>query len=162
MSGSDPDRKRHRSLLDDERAIEGLPIRLVIALVVGVAALGIMMQILTGLTPPPQDQEVDVKFNQPVVSTSNSVEVTIVDAKSGEPIPEAFLIVQGDTLSIENTYNEQASSDGKVSIQVGSSGDVVPDWRTTQDTGEISFTVRPPSDSPYADNRENTKLMVTR
>ena len=34
---------------DDERAIEGLPIRLVIALVVGVAALALMMNMLSGL-----------------------------------------------------------------------------------------------------------------
>ena len=44
-----PPRRRSGTFTDDDRAIEGLPIRLVIALVVGVAALTIMMNMLAGL-----------------------------------------------------------------------------------------------------------------
>ena len=40
------EREGNRSLVENERAIEGLPIRLVIALFVGVAALFLMLQVL--------------------------------------------------------------------------------------------------------------------
>ncbi|MCW8172112.1 hypothetical protein D8S78_03500 [Natrialba swarupiae] len=40
---------RLQSLESDDRAIEGLPIRLVIALVVGIAALSVMMNMLGGV-----------------------------------------------------------------------------------------------------------------
>ncbi|MFC7196258.1 hypothetical protein ACFQL4_19210 [Halosimplex aquaticum] len=46
--------RRTTTLSQDERAIEGLPIRLVIALVVGVASLAIMMQMIGGWASTPR------------------------------------------------------------------------------------------------------------
>ncbi|MEF8777657.1 MAG: carboxypeptidase regulatory-like domain-containing protein, partial [Natronomonas sp.] len=37
-------------LWDDTRGIEGLPVRLVIALVVGVASLSVMMNMISGIS----------------------------------------------------------------------------------------------------------------
>lgn len=45
VRGGQSDKKR-QSLRADERAIEGLPIRLIIALFVGLVALGLMLQVL--------------------------------------------------------------------------------------------------------------------
>lgn len=53
----------HRSLADDDRAIDGIPIRLVVALIVGVVTLGIVMQILRGIDTFDSDTEVDVEFD---------------------------------------------------------------------------------------------------
>lgn len=51
------------SLLEDGRGIEGLPIRLVIALVVSVAALAIVMSMLDGVGSVGQT-EVDVEITE--------------------------------------------------------------------------------------------------
>ena len=49
-TGARPPMRGFERFRDDERAIEGLPVRLVIALVVGVASLSVMMSMLSGIS----------------------------------------------------------------------------------------------------------------
>lgn len=159
LLGQDSD----RSFSEDERAIEGLPIRLVIALVVGVACLGIMMQVL-GTFDFGADQEADVQLNDRVVQDGEDVTITVVEESTNEPIPGASVIVRGDNLAIENTYDGETGDDGNLTFTIGSSSssDVTPDWRTTQEIGKLRFKIIPPTDSPYTDDQENNKLRVTK
>ncbi|WP_210409006.1 DUF7382 domain-containing protein [Halorhabdus rudnickae] len=110
------------------------------------------------------DQEVDIEFNNAVVQDDGSSKtITVVDDKTGDPIPEADVIVRGDTLSIAEPYTATTNSDGKISFTVGDgSGDVAAGWRTTQETGKIRFEVVPPADSPYTDDQANDKMTVIR
>lgn len=163
MSGADPDRRRHRPLLEDERAIEGLPIRLVIALVVGVAALGIMMNILN-LIDLGVNQEVTVNYENPVVSETEDIQIEVVD-KQGEEVVNSNVIIRGNTLNTEGVVSAQTGEDSNevtVSIDSGSDPKVVPDWRSNQDSGTLTVEVIPPSDSDYVDERGNPELTILR
>lgn len=163
MLGSILGQNSDRSFTEDERAIEGLPIRLVIALVVGMAALTLMMGVLDTFSFG-ADQEVDVQFDDAVVDDGGSATITVVDESTGEPIPEADVIVRGDDLAIEDTYDTEANSNGQLSFSIdsSSSSDVTPDWRTTQETGKLRFEIIPPADSPYTDDQGNEKLTVVK
>jgi len=77
-----------RSLLRDERAIEGLPIRLVIAVVVGIASLSVMMTTISGLGSLGVD-EVDARPTPDVVEPGEiDLTVAVVDHE-GEPVANA-------------------------------------------------------------------------
>ena len=72
--------RRQDRLQHDERAIEGLPIRLVIALVIGVASLSVMMNMLTGIQGL-STTELDVRPEPEVVGPGDSsIELTVVGA----------------------------------------------------------------------------------
>jgi len=45
-------RKKGEKFLKDERAVEGLPVRLIVVLVIGMVALSVMLGIMGELTPP--------------------------------------------------------------------------------------------------------------
>ncbi|MCW8173338.1 hypothetical protein D8S78_20990 [Natrialba swarupiae] len=58
------------SFADDDRAIEGSPIGLVIALIIGVMSLRIMLRILGGVDTFEGTTEVDVEFEDNQVTSS--------------------------------------------------------------------------------------------
>lgn len=163
MSGSDSDRRRHRSLLEDERAIEGLPIRLVIALVVGVAALGIMMQILSGFGGFGPDTEVTVEYANPVVTEGDPIEINVTD-ETGEGVVASNVIVRGGTLNTDGAVSAYTGDDSnQVSINFGSGSDEIStDWRSNQDSGKLRIEIIPPSDGSYVDDQQNPEVTVLR
>ncbi|WP_135667312.1 DUF7382 domain-containing protein [Halorhabdus rudnickae] len=152
-----------RSFKEDERAIEGLPIRLVIALVVGVAALGIMMQVL-GTFDFGADKEVTVEYENPVVSENgDDLIISVVDSK-GEAVKNSYVVVKGDTLSTEGVVSAHTGeNDHTVQIAIGGGDDeITPQWRSNQDSGELTVTVKPPQDGNYVDDRGNPDPTIIR
>ena len=142
-----------RSFWQDERAIEGLPVRLVIALVVGVACLGVMMNVIGGLgtlNTTELDTDPDPDIVKPDQATT--VNVTVVDP-DGEPIEAATVIAKSDTASISSLARAETGSDGIATLQV------TPELRPNQDEGRIELDIRPPN-GEYVDERENTGLLV--
>ena len=143
----------HDSLWRDERGIEGLPIRLVIALVVGVACLGVMMSTISGLSTL-QVTEVDVEPNPEVTTPgTTSVTVTVVDP-DGSPVSDATVIAKSGTATLENVSTAATGANGNATFSLS------PSLGPNQDQGTVTFEVQPPASSNYQDGQSNTDLLV--
>jgi len=137
----------------DERAIEGLPIRLVIALVVGVACLGIMLNMLSGIQSI-GITEVDVQPTPEVTDPgAQDVDVTVVEP-DGKRIANATVIARGDTARLDGVVTARTNATGTATMTLD------PTLDANQDDGTVSFDVQPPSGDEYVDRRGNTRLLV--
>jgi len=137
----------------DERAIEGLPIRLVIALVVGVASLGVMMNMLSGLNGLTVT-ELDARPSPDVVGPGDEqVDVAVVDP-DGNPVSDATVVVTSGTATIDGTATATTGDDGTATLSVD------PELGPNQREGTLSISIKPPAGSDYADDRENTGILV--
>lgn len=152
-------------LRTDERAIEGLPVRLVVAVAVGVAALGLMMGMLTefdgfGTT------EVTVEASDELLVLGEDREVTLrVVTEDGQPVEDAQLLVTGGSLPLANgpVDLQTGPESHEATLAVGFSGGdghVVPDFREGQNRGTLDIQVIPPSGTDLRDERDNPELVV--
>lgn len=140
------------TLWSDERAIEGLPIRLVIALVVGVASLGVMMNVIAGLDTF-ESTELDTQPEPEIIQPQpTDVDVTVVDS-DGQTIAGATVIARGDTAQLAEIATAETDSTGVATLSLD------PSLGPNQETGTISLDIRPP-DGEYTDERENTDILV--
>ncbi|WP_324756240.1 DUF7382 domain-containing protein [Haloarcula sp. GH36] len=143
------------ALWRDERGIEGLPIRLVIALVVGVACMSVMMSTISGIQTL-QVTEVDVQPSPEVTEPgSGSVSVTVVDPE-GAPVADATVVAKSGTATLSSVETAKTGSSGTASLSLS------PSLGPNQDEGTVVFEVKPPAGSSYQDNRANTDLLVVR
>jgi hypothetical protein len=143
-----------RSIRRDERAIEGLPIRLVIALVVGVACMGVMMNTISGLGELGVS-ELDAQPEPDVVSPGQTdVDVAVVDAE-GAPVTNATVVATSASAQIDGVKTAETDANGTASF------DLHPQLGANQMEGTVEFDVKPPSGS-YADRRSNAALLVVR
>jgi len=140
------------ALRRDERAIEGLPIRLVIALVVGIASLSVMMNTISGLGSLGVT-ELDVQPEPEIVAPGNtSVDVTVVGPE-GSTIANATVIAKSGTARLPGVQTATTDDSGVATLQVA------PSLGANQAEGTVVFDVKPP-DGSYADRRSNTALLV--
>ncbi|WP_081655465.1 DUF7382 domain-containing protein [Halopiger goleimassiliensis] len=159
VSVSTPD----RSFLEDDRAIEGLPIRLVIALVIGVASLGIMLQILGGVDTFEGDTEVDVRFNDSSIGPDeDDVSVYVID-EDGNEVEDAVVVAEPASNArmdgaLDQTTGDNSWEDNEVQFDFDDQGDL--ELPPDQSTGEIKFDIYPPEDSNWADDEPNNRLLV--
>jgi len=136
----------------DERAIEGLPIRLVIALVVGVACLGVMMTVIGGFGSL-ERSELDTQPEPEIIEPGErNVTVTVVDP-DGESIEDATVVATGDTAELDGVAQGTTGPDGTVTLELE------PKLRPNQEEGRIELDIRPP-EGEYVDDRENTGILV--
>jgi len=168
---------------DDERAIEGLPIRLVIALVVGVAALALMMNMLSGLggmsktevdwapqsgggsSSGPTKYDAVVRDSPSSGSGAGAEVKMVVRDENGHALSTGKVIVKAGSAQLRNgPIVRQIGSDGKVTLDLdgGSSGSG-PDatLRPSQSTGDLIVEIQHP-DSKYQDKETNTKITVAK
>lgn len=137
----------------DERAIEGLPVRLVIALVVGVASLSVMMSMVGGIEGLAV-QELDAQPDPEVTTPGDQeITVTVVDP-DGSPVADATVIVRSGTARIDGVATASTGPDGTGTV------DVAPKLGANQADGTLTIGVKPPAGSDYADDRENTAILV--
>ncbi|USZ69380.1 Ig-like domain-containing protein [Halorussus salilacus] len=137
----------------DDRAIEGLPVRLVIALVVGVASLGVMMNMLSGLSGLTVT-ELDARPSPDVVGTdAGTVDVTVVDP-DGNPVSDATVVVKSATATIDGVATGETGDDGTAELALD------PELGPNQEEGTLEVSIKPPAGSEYADDRENTAILV--
>ena len=156
--------QRYRGFTEDERGIEGLPIRLIIAVVVGVAALSIMMSMLGGIDDMFGQTEATVELDNAVVDEGNNVELAAI-TEEGEAINDATIIIRSGTLNIDSPYNEDTGENDntiEVSINPNTNSGVTPDWRSNQDIGTLEIHVVPPSDGNFEDGQKNPEITVIR
>ncbi|EMA65171.1 hypothetical protein C461_15055 [Halorubrum aidingense JCM 13560] len=157
MREPNPTRNAHtanrRSFRADRRAIEGLPVRLVIALVVGVASLSVMMGMI-GNIDGLASTELDAQ-PQPEVTTpgQQSLDVAVVDP-DGARVTDATVIVRSGSAQIDGVATARTNSEGVASV------DVTPELGPNQPDGTLSIDVKPPAGGDYVDDRENTDVLV--
>ncbi|UPV76222.1 Ig-like domain-containing protein [Halorussus limi] len=133
--------------------MEGLPIRLVVALVVGVASLGVMMNMLSGLGGLTVT-ELDAKPAPDVIGPEETnVDVTVVDPE-GKPVSGATVVVTGGTATLDGAATATTGESGEATLSVD------PTLGSNQQEGTLDVRIKPPAGSDYADERENTAILV--
>jgi len=156
-------RRSNGDFAGDERAIEGLPIRLVIALVVGVAALSLMMNVLGQFDDSFQDETVTVEFSDELVEVGESTNVSVVTSE-GEPVEGAYVLVRSGSLTLVDEPLKLNTTDGGVRLGIDAGADerADVDFRSDQYRGDLEFEVVPASDSDYKPESESAKLIIIR
>lgn len=141
------------AFLADERAIEGLPVRLVVALVVGVASLSVMMNMLSGMSALSVTEVDAVPEPEVVEPAQTEVTLTVVDP-DGEPVSDATVVVKGGTADLDGVETATTGADGTATVSID------PSLGPNQQEGTLVVDVKPPAGSEYADRRENTRILV--
>jgi hypothetical protein len=142
-----------RRFAADDRAIEGLPIRLVIALVVGVATMSVMLNMLSGAQGLAVS-ELDVRPTPDVVQPGEQeLELVVVDDDGGE-VEGATVIVKAGSAEMDGVATAKSDANGVASVTVDA------DTRANQETGTLVVDVKPPSSSQFVDRRANTEILV--
>lgn len=137
----------------DDRAIEGLPIRLVIGLVVGVATMSVMLNILSGAQGLVVS-ELDVQPSPDVVEPGEQeLELTVVD-DDGDPVEGATVIVTDGSAELAGVATATSGGDGVATVTVDAH------TRANQETGTLVVDVKPPSEGRFVDRRDNTEILV--
>jgi hypothetical protein len=146
---------RTRRLATDDRGIEGLPVRLVIALVVGVASLGVMMNMVSGLSGLGVT-ELDTQPTPEVTGPGpGNVTVSVVDP-DGSGVSNATVVARGGSATLDGPRIARTDSNGTATFRLD------PGLGANQAEGTVVFRVKPPASSSYVDRRENTVLLVVR
>jgi len=155
---------RSRSFSSDDRAIEGLPIRLVIALVVGVAALALMLNML-GTIGEVGDTEVTVEIidgqtiNSDDTGSDAQVTVEVID-ENGNDVEDATVIASAGSAQLDGV-NDVETGDSTPEHEATFDFDGDQGLRADQDMGTLEIDVVPPSDSNYIDEQPNPEIIVT-
>lgn len=137
----------------DERAIEGLPVRLVIALVVGIASLSVMMNTIGGLSTLGVT-ELDAKPNPEVIAEGDSEVTVTVVTPEGEPVANATVVATDGTATLSEIQPARTGANGRATL------DIAPRLGPNQDEGTVTLDIKPPAGGQYTDDRENTKVLV--
>ncbi|MEY7850968.1 hypothetical protein AB7C87_17410 [Natrarchaeobius sp. A-rgal3] len=149
-----------RSFTDDDRAIEGLPIRLVIALIIGVVSLGIMLQILGTIDTFETNSEVDVEFVshdyiEDGSDAPSSFQLRVADEDDND-VPDATVIATGSSARMDGAMVSQTNDDGIATFDFEDEVEVPPD----ADHARIEFDIDPPNDSNWENSQPNNELTV--
>ncbi|MEF8800417.1 MAG: carboxypeptidase regulatory-like domain-containing protein [Halolamina sp.] len=141
------------ALSRDERAIEGLPVRLVVSLVVGAACLSVMLNMVQGIGTLAVT-ELDVRPVPDVVETEpQELTLTVIDA-DGDTVSGATVVVKSGTASLDGVVTAESGADGNATVTVH------PDLGENQAEGTLVIDVKPPAGTEYADRRENSYVLV--
>lgn len=141
------------ALWRDDRAIEGLPIRLVIALVVGVACLSVMMNTISGISTITVS-ELDVEPSEEVIGEGETdLTLTVVDPE-GQPVSDATVVLTGETAQMDGVVTATTNSDGNATVTIE------PTLGPNQQQGTVTIDVKPPAGGGYSDRRRNTRIQV--
>jgi hypothetical protein len=157
-----------QTLRTDERAVEGLPVRLVVAVAVGVAALGIMLGMLAEFDDPGTTEVTVEASDELLVPEGGGYEpVTLgVVTEDGRPVEGAQLLVTEGSLPLaDGPVNLRTGLDShEVTLGIGTTagvdGSVTPVFRDGQSRGTLEIEVVPPSGADLRDERENPELVV--
>lgn len=170
VSGQTPVRHRD-ALLDDRRATEGLPITLVIAVVVGAAAVALLWP-LVGDIEPETDTEVtlDVSTELLTLNETGDTSVTIaVVTENGQPVEGATLVVREGSAPLASGPADLRtgpnSSEATLTLttdppESALDADVHLDLRTNQNRGTLEIEVVPPTGTRFVDEHPNPDLTV--
>ena len=142
-------------LRDDERAVEGLPIRLVVGVVVGVASLSVMLNMLSGVQGL-ATTELDARPTPDVVSPGERELTVTVVGTDGAPVSGATVVVKSGSAEVDGVVTATTGPDGNATLSVA------PTLRPNQDEGTLRVSIKPPAGEGYRDRRGNAKVLVVR
>lgn len=140
----------------DDRGVAGLPIRLVVAFVVGTAVLGVMLNMVSGVGAL-TTTELDAHPTPDVVHPGNgTIAVAAVDA-AGHAVPDVTVVLSADTAGLAGgkPVVGRTNETGVATLRA------TPTLSATADQGTLTITVKPPS-GQYADRRANADVLVVR
>ena len=139
----------------DERAIEGLPVRLVVAFVVGVATLSVLLNMVSGVDTLAVS-ELDAKPSPEVVSPGDqTLTVTAVDSE-GAPVADTTIVVKAGTASLDGVATARTNDQGVATLRVD------PELGPNQAEGTLEVSLQPPAGTKYEDRRPNSDVLVVR
>jgi hypothetical protein len=139
----------------DERAIEGLPVRLVVAFVVGVATLSVLLSMVSGVNTLAVS-ELDAKPSPDVVTPGDqTLSVTAVDPE-GNPVSGATVVVKAGTADLDGVATATTDDTGTATLKID------PQLGPNQAEGDLILSLKPPAGSDYVDRRGNTAVLVVR
>lgn len=141
-----------QALREDERAIEGLPIRLVIALVVGVASLGVMMTVVDDIDAL-GTTELDTQPEPEIIGTGETSVTVSVVGPDGTAIADTTVVAESGTAQLGSVVTAKTGPDGTATLTLD------PELGPNQQHGTVSLELRPPGDE-YTDRRENSGVLV--
>ena len=142
-----------RRFAADDRAIEGLPIRLVVALVVGVATMSVMLSMLSGVQGLAVT-ELDVRPSPDVVTPGERELSLLVVDSDGDPVEGATVVVKSGTANLDGIAHAKTGADGSATVTVS------PSLRPNREDGTVVVDVKPPAGSRFVDRRANTRILV--
>ena len=142
-------------LLADERGIEGLPVRLIIAFVVGVATLSVMLNMISGVESFAV-AELDVKPTPDVVGPEEQTLAITAVGSDGAPVADATIIVKRGSAQLDGVAVAETNASGTASVSID------PALGPNQAQGTLEVDVKPPADSKYMDRRENAAILVVK
>jgi hypothetical protein len=142
--------------VEDDRGIEGLPVRLVIALVVGVAGLSVMLNMLSGLSGLAVT-ELDVRPT-PEVTGPGTQDVTVrVVGPDGGGVSNATVVAEAGSARLDGVTVARTNASGMATLSLA------PALGPNQPDGTVTFDVKPPAGSGgMVDRRKNTAVLVVR
>ena len=144
---------RLADLRDDERAIEGLPVRLVVSLVVGAACLSVMLNLVNGVGGLAAS-ELDVRPTPEVVEPgAQELTLRVVDAE-GDPVSGATVVVKGGTASLDGVTTARSGPDGNATVSIH------PRLGGNRAEGTVTLDVKPPTGESFVDRRGNSHVLV--
>ncbi len=127
--------------------------RLVIALVVGVASLSVMLNMVSGIQGLAV-VELDARPS-PDVTTPGQQSVTLtVVGSDGDPVEGATVVVRDGTADIDGVATATTGAAGEATVEVA------PTLGPNQEEGTLAVGIKPPAGSQYADRRGNTRILV--
>lgn len=141
------------SFRGDTRAVEGLPVRLVIAFVVGVATLSVMLNMVSGVETLVV-QELDVRPEPDVIQPGEQTIVVSAVDSDGATVAGATIIVTSETARIDDPVVAKTNASGMAELTLA------PELEPNQADGRLSVRVKPPAGSTYEDRRENAAILV--
>lgn len=157
------------TILRDTRAVEGMPVRLVVAITVGAAAFGLLVPMLDSVERTAESEIRAVPDSAVVVLDSPDAyeELTIaVRTADGNPVRDASIILSGRSLDLPAgpLVFETGQDDNEIQLTVGMGpgNDVRPVFRPHQSRGTLSLAVKPPAgESTVAGSSPDVTVRIT-
>ncbi|QSG12791.1 putative pilin/flagellin [Halapricum desulfuricans] len=125
-----------------------------IAIVVGVAALSVMMTIIDDVGTVGEEELSANPSEEVLTGNGAQVGVTVTD-ETGQGIPNATVYLKSGTAKLDvsdktfdgTNYNGATKND----IKINPVSDI--DWRPGQESGTIEVHIKPPGDGNYKDDQ---------
>lgn len=136
----------------------------VVVVAVALLAIGIVGAFLSieSVDPLGVEREVTTTYSEGVVSADgDTLVVTVLEANSEDPVPGATVVPTSGDANLESAPEATTDDDGEVTVTFGNDSDAVTiDWRTGQQSAEVSFDIEPPDGR--TDRNPNPTVRVRR
>lgn len=145
-----------------------MPIRLVVAITVGTAAMSMLVPMLDAVEETERHEVTVEPDSKHVVLDTESPERVTVDVVTadGQPVQESTVVFSAGSAPLtDGPYTVETGPDSnRVTVRVGESpvADLTVDFRTTQRRGTIEIGVVPPADEAFSERADHPEITVSK